>query len=166
MGISHIPNQSHARDHICMRPYFAYGQVCSRFSDNRPFISSHQPTLALVTWRQSGLEGLTMLIRIDRTSPRQEQVSGSLLISGWARVIYLARISLKHTPFICSLKWLKFSEPGIGVTKSPFSNFSVRKIFDLVKVPVRFLESHSYLANVTAAKLRWHLPNINVIFNS
>ena len=55
---------------------------------------------------------------------------------------------------------------GVGVTKAPFANFSVRKIFDLAKVPVRFPESHSYLTGVTAAELRQHLPNINVIFNS
>ena len=55
---------------------------------------------------------------------------------------------------------------GVGVTKAPFANFSVSKIFDLAKVPVRFLESHSYLTGVTAAELRRHQPNINVIFNS
>ena len=55
--------------------------------------------------------------------------------------------------------------PGVGVTKAPFVNFSVSEIFDHAKVPVRFLESHSYLTAVTAAELRWHLPNINVIFN-
>ena len=31
---------------------------------------------------------------------------------------------------------------GVGVTKAPFANFSVSKIFDLAKVPVRFPESH------------------------
>ena len=56
--------------------------------------------------------------------------------------------------------------PGVGVTKAPFANFSVSKIFDLAKVTVRFHESHSYLTGVTAAELRRHLPNINVIFNS
>ena len=56
--------------------------------------------------------------------------------------------------------------PGAGVTKAPFANFSVNKNFDLAKVPVRFLESRSYLTGVTAAELRRHLPNINVIFNS
>ena len=33
---------------------------------------------------------------------------------------------------------------GVGVTKAPLVNFSVSKIFDLAKVHVRFLESHSY----------------------
>ena len=55
---------------------------------------------------------------------------------------------------------------GVGVTKAPFVNFSVSIFFDLAKVPVRFPESHSYLTGVTAAALRRHLPNINVIFNS
>ena len=51
--------------------------------------------------------------------------------------------------------------PGMGVTKAPFVNFSVSKIFELAKIPVRFLEWYSYLAGVTAAELQ-HLPNINV----
>ena len=51
-------------------------------------------------------------------------------------------------------------EPGVWVTKVLFVNFSVSKIFDLAKVPVRFFESHSYLTDVTTAKLRWHLCSI------
>ena len=33
--------------------------------------------------------------------------------------------------------------PGVGVTKAPVAIFSVNKIFDPAKVPVRFTESHS-----------------------
>ena len=55
--------------------------------------------------------------------------------------------------------------PGVGVTKAPFVNFSVSKIFDLAKVPVIFFESLSYLTGITAAQLRRYLSNINVIFN-
>ena len=55
---------------------------------------------------------------------------------------------------------------GVGITKAPFVNFSVSKIFDPVKVPVRLLASHSYFTGVTAAELRQHLSNINVIYNS
>ena len=58
------------------------------------------------------------------------------------------------------------NRPGVGVTKAPSVNLSVSKIFDLAKVYFRFFESHSYLAGVTAAGLRRHLPNINVIFNT
>ena len=47
-----------------------------------------------------------------------------------------------------------------------FANFSVTKIFNLVEVPVRFFESHSYLSGVTAAQLHWHVSNINGIFIS
>ena len=39
-------------------------------------------------------------------------------------------------------------QPGVGVTKVPFVNFSVSKIFDLAKVPVTFFKSHSYLTDV------------------
>ena len=56
--------------------------------------------------------------------------------------------------------------PGVWVTKAPFINFSVSKIVNLAKVPVRIFESHSYLTSVTAAELRRHMSNINVIFNS
>ena len=55
--------------------------------------------------------------------------------------------------------------PGVGGTEAPFVNFSVSKIFDLVKVPVGFFESLSYLAGITAAELRRYLPNINVIYS-
>ena len=55
---------------------------------------------------------------------------------------------------------------GVGVTKPPFVNFSASLIFHLAIVTVRLFESHSYLTGVTAAELRRHLSNINVIFNS
>ena len=54
---------------------------------------------------------------------------------------------------------------GVGVTKAPFVNFSVSKIFDLAKVPDRLFESRPYLTGITAAQLRRYLSNINVIFN-
>ena len=56
------------------------------------------------------------------------------------------------------------SKSGVGVTKAPFVNFSVSKIFDAVKVPVRLFASHSYLTGVTAAELRQHQSNLNVIY--
>ena len=40
---------------------------------------------------------------------------------------------------------------GVGVTKAPFVDFPVSKIFDLTKVPVRLFVSHSYLTGVTTA---------------
>ena len=54
---------------------------------------------------------------------------------------------------------------GVGVTKAPFVNFPVSKIFDLAKVPVRLFVSHSYLTGVTTAELWQHLSNMNTIFN-
>ena len=68
-----------------------------------------------------------------------------------------------------SITWLLMSwwgkKPGVGVTKAPFINFSVSKIFDLAKVTVRFFESHSYLTGITAAELQRYLSNINMIFD-
>ena len=63
-------------------------------------------------------------------------------------------------------EWKIIARSGVGVTKAPFVNFSVSKIFDPVKVPVRLFASHSYLTGVTAAELRQHLSNMNVIYNS
>ena len=65
---------------------------------------------------------------------------------------------------ILSLKIVKI--PGVWVPKAPFVNFSVSRIFDLVRVHVRLFQPHSYLTGVTAAQLRRHLPKINVIFNT
>ena len=52
-----------------------------------------------------------------------------------------------------------------GGIQSPFINSSVREIFRFVKVPVRLFESQSYLTGATAAELRRHLSNMNVLFN-
>ena len=49
--------------------------------------------------------------------------------------------------------------PEVGVTKAPFVNFSVRKIFNPAKAHVRIFKSHPYLTDVTQAKLQRHLPN-------
>ena len=62
--------------------------------------------------------------------------------------------------------WRHARYPGVGVTKAPFVNLSVSKIFDLTKVHLKLFESHLYLTGATAAELRRHLPNINMIFNS
>ena len=72
------------------------------------------------------------------------------------------------TFFFCEILWILFLlyRPGVGVTKAPFVNFSVSKIFDNAKVPVRIFVSHSYLTGVTATELRQHLSNMNMIFNS
>ena len=81
-----------------------------------------------------------------------------ICINSICNCLSFAQVKLDIPGFILS--------SGVGVTKAPFVNFSVSKIFDLAKAHVRFFESHSYLTGVTAAELRRHLPNINVIFNS
>ena len=45
-------------------------------------------------------------------------------------------------------------EPGLGVTKAPFVNFSVTGNFDLAKVYVIDFQTRSYLSGVSAAQLR------------
>ena len=53
----------------------------------------------------------------------------------------------------------------VGVTKAPLLNFSISKIFDLAKVPLRLFESHFYLTDATAGELQQNLSNINVMLN-
>ena len=88
-------------------------------------------------------------------------------------ILYLGRLSLYWDgPWWCiyaSVKWAIMGSditPGVGVTKAPFVNFSASKLFDPAKVPARLFASHSYLTGVTAAELRQHLSNMNVIYNS
>ena len=69
--------------------------------------------------------------------------------------VWILPISFKITAIFPSSPFLHQNElemeSRVGVTKALFANFSVSKIFDLAKVPVRFFESHSYLTGVTAA---------------
>ena len=53
---------------------------------------------------------------------------------------------------------------GEGVTTVPFVDFSVREIFELSKVHVRFFKSHPYFRDAAAAKLQRHLSIMNMIF--
>ena len=58
------------------------------------------------------------------------------------------------------------SEVTLGRGLPPFVEFSLSIICDIAKVPyARFFEAHSYLAGIAADELRWHLSNINVIFD-
>ena len=68
---------------------------------------------------------------------------------------------ISYTGKTTSLYWIEaqFTIYGwwVGVTNSPFVNFSASKIFDLAKVPRRLFESHLYLTGATAAELPRHL---------
>ena len=81
--------------------------------------------------------------------------------------VFSAWIS-SHIPHQCDVNnyFYMAHKPGVGVTKALFFNFSISKIFHLSKVTVKMVESHLYLTGVTTDELRWHLTNINVIFNS
>ena len=52
-----------------------------------------------------------------------------------------------------------------GVTKAPFVEFSFTDNFDVTLSYVILFRSCSYLAGVTEAELRLHLPYIDVIFD-
>ena len=75
-------------------------------------------------------------------------------------------VDVRHLGVMHCFFYVSTCQPGVGVTKAPFVNFSISKILDMTKVHAMFFESHSYLTGVTAAQLRWHLPNINMISNS
>ena len=109
------------------------------------------------------------------SSPSRGRYGGSLRFKNRTSLLPVVQyyIGPRHNAIKCHLFhnrniWVGHSHmlPGVGVTKAPFVNFSVSKIFGLAKVHVRFPESHPYLTGVTAAELRRHLPNMNAIFNS
>ena len=51
------------------------------------------------------------------------------------------------------------NNPVEGVTKASFVSLSVNKIFDLAKVPLRFVESHLYSTGVAAAQLQFSITS-------
>ena len=53
----------------------------------------------------------------------------------------------------------------VGWNWAPLVKFFVKYSFDVAKVPIIFIESHSYLTGVTAAELQRHLSNMNVTLN-
>ena len=68
--------------------------------------------------------------------------SGSISTPYLGQERYLGRLEPRPFP----------PRPGVGVTKAPFVNFSVSKIFGHAKVPVKLFQSHSYLSGVAAAQ--------------
>ena len=46
-------------------------------------------------------------------------------------------------------------EPGVGVTKAVFVNFSIISILDLAEVPIGLIELHSYMTGVTTVEQQW-----------
>ena len=70
-----------------------------------------------------------------------------------------------HVLHICFKTINMYNKAGVGVTKAPFVNFAVSKIFDLAKLPVTFFVSHSYVTGVTATHLWRSLSYMNVVFN-
>ena len=52
---------------------------------------------------------------------------------------------------------------GVGVTKPISSVPLFSELFSIVKTHISYWMSRLYLTGVTAAQLRWHLSNINVI---
>ena len=65
--------------------------------------------------------------------------------------------------FLCGIIHTHYG-PGVGVTKAQFVNFSILgTILIFQNYNMISFESDSYLTDVTAAQLRRHLPNINLI---
>ena len=95
---------------------------------------------------------------------------GTHVLEKWQLAIIVASVwtswvrSLHWTwPFL-SFMWVNaLSCPGVGVTK-PFFSVPLFSTFSvIVKTSVSYWISRSYLAGVTAAQLRGHLSNMNVI---
>ena len=96
-----------------------------------------------------------------------ERGSHSFLITYKNRHSFMIKITSIKAPHVHFLHYSQFTVgSGVGFTEDMFVNCSVDKIFYLGKVPVRLFKSHIYLTGITTAELRWHLTNMNVIFNS
>ena len=76
--------------------------------------------------------------------------------------MYIASRAIKYL-YLSKLLVSCTSWARVGVTKHPFVNFAVRKIFGLMKMSASLYEWHWYLTGVTAAKLRRHLSNMNAM---
>ena len=88
--------------------------------------------------------------------------------SWWKHHIYKYKDS--HFPSAPSSSYAQtesicFYGTGVGFTNASFVNFFVREIFVPAKEPARLFESYSYLIGATAAQLRCHLSNMNLIFS-
>ena len=62
---------------------------------------------------------------------------------------------------MCDLLWVQ--RIAVGVTKPISSVPLFSEFFSIVKTTVSYWKLHLYLAGVAAARVRWHLSNINVI---
>ena len=96
---------------------------------------------------------------IGKNTPIKDTVK-NMLVPG--RHVINIWIPGRHVPeFVYTTYLLPSSALGWGLL-----NLSVSKIFHLTKLPLRLFESRSYLRGATAAELRRHLSNINLMFNS
>ena len=59
--------------------------------------------------------------------------------------------------------FIKPDNSGVGVTKPNSSVLLISRFFDFVKTLIIYWISCSYLTGVAAAKLRWHLSNMNAM---
>ena len=116
----------------------------------------HCMRTTIILWRFSAVYWLSMAC-VNHHSKRLWILS----------ISFISWIFINHHSIMRPKDYLPVQKrPVVGVTKAPFVIFSDSAIFDLAKVPIRFFESRPYLTGVTAAELRWHLSNINMIFNS
>ena len=75
---------------------------------------------------------------------------------------YEELVSALHGEMSSELEFKDYT-PGVRVTKPTSSVPLFSEFFSIVKTTVSYWISHLYLAGVVAARLRWHLSNINVI---
>ena len=87
---------------------------------------------------------------------------GPILDQFWYVIVCLQGRFADITNFLSN-----WSSSGMEVTIAPFVNISFSIFFsNLINVPTSgFFDSHSYLKGITAANLKWHLSNVNKIFD-
>ena len=93
----------------------------------------------------------------------QSNLPGANELTHWDWVTYLyhwigSSLVLVMVRHIFGASW-----PGVGVTKPIFSVPLFSQFFTMIKTLATCMIPHSYLTGVTAAELRRHLTNMNVI---
>ena len=91
-------------------------------------------------------------------SPRRKFAMWTSTFKAVASIVYLA-FNKRGCSFLSSIKWVEFMHLGGGYYSVPL----ISQFFSIVKTMVTYWITRSYLTGVTAAELRWHLPNMKVI---
>ena len=126
---------------------------------------------------------------IDRFSPAfVETYNVAFIMQVDYRHIHLVKYTRMFHICLCGACFSAFEKKGMKITLNPYTPLRLGVAFQCIflrwgykssvhqflrkqkflsrKIPVTFFEFPSYLTGVITADMRWHLSNMNVIFNS